>query len=149
MGPQHHPARHRVRGAGGGGTAGALPPRPRARRRHAREHGAGGRAEGEALVPGRAGHGGHHGARGPGLTYSRSATATPSRVGSMAVRKPGWAISRRVNSTTPRVAADPSSSPSRTRPDHRTLSVMNRPPRRRWAWARSTVAGYPSLSMSL
>ena len=42
---------------------------------------------------------------------------------------------------TPRVAGEPSSPPSSTRPDQRTLSVMKRPPGRRWAWARSTTGG--------
>jgi hypothetical protein len=62
--------------------------------------------------------------------YSFSATATPSRVGSTRVRKPGCPNNRRVNSFTPAVSSDPSSSPSSTRPDQSVLSVMNSPPLR-------------------
>src|SRR5262249_52757838 len=69
------------------------------------------------------------------------ATATPSPVGSIVVRKPGCSSSRLVKAKTPRVAGVPSFSPANTRPDHNTLSVMNRPPARKWACARSTISG--------
>src|SRR5687768_12609939 len=70
-----------------------------------------------------------------------TAIARPSLVGSMLVKNPVCANSRRVNSRTPRVLIDPSSSPGRTRPPHSTLSVMKSPPGRRCTWARSIVSG--------